>query len=142
MYIIVKGKEIIAAHDDEDIITEYLRSQDNSSDMELLKVKKKKSRELEQVPSFLDVYLVRYGDFYVPYSQYEALKNLTSQRDFDLKYCRDILFRLLEEGIVEKKDIQAVKKTLNIVMSQIESLDDNDYETLRKIETTVNEWRK
>lgn len=140
MYIIMKDKEIIAAHDDEDIAREYLRSQ-NDSEMSLLRLKKRKSRELENAPSFLDVYLVRYGNFYVPYSQYVAIRDLTSQRDDDLRYCRDILFRLLEEDVISEKDIFAVKKTLSIVINQIESMDDNEYAALEKLRTQLDEMK-
>lgn len=141
MYIIVKENQIIAAHDNKEVALKYLEDQNESSKMKILKIKKKKRKELEDIPDLLDVYLVRYGDLYIPYDQYIALKDLNGQRDFDLKYCRDVLFRLLEENVVSKKDISAVKKVLSIVISEIESLDDNDYETLEKIKTHLNELK-
>lgn len=140
MYVVMKNKELIAAHEDKDIILEYICSQNDPS-MEILKIKKRKSRKLEETSSFLDIYLVRYGNFYVPYGQYEAIKDVNGQRDFDLKYCRDILFRLLEEKSVVKEDMPAVMKTISIVISEIESLDDNDYDQLEKLHRLCEELK-
>lgn len=140
MYIIVKDKQIIAAHDDIEVVHEYWNSQ-NDPDMKILKVKKKKSAELIEIPDFENIYLVRYGDFYVPYEQYEALKELNGQRDFDLRYCRDVLFRLLEENVVSTKEASILKKTLPIVISQIESIDDSEYEALDKLRKDLEEMK-
>lgn len=139
MYIVVKDKEIIAAHEDIEVVTDYIINQEDSQAFKVLKVKKSKTRELERIPDFEEIYLVRYGEYYVPFAQYNALKELNGQRDFDLRYCRDILLRLLEENVVGKKDIPAFKKILSIVMNEIEFLEDNDFETLEKIKDQLRE---
>lgn len=140
MYVVLRDKEIIAAHDDREVILEYVNSQSESSDMKILKIKKHKSREVESIPVFENIYLVRYGNFYVPYEQYVALKELSCQRDFDLKYCRDILMRILEEDTLDsKKDISAIQKAISIVISQIEELDSADYDELDKIRKSIDE---
>lgn len=139
MYVVLRDKEIIAAHDDEEVVFEYIRSQSDSSNMKILKIKKHKSRELEGIPVFEDIYLVRYGNFYVPYEQYTVLKDLSNQRDMDLIYCRDILMRILEEGLDSTKEVSAIQKAISIVISQIEELDSVDYDELNKLQKSMNE---
>lgn len=141
MYIAIKDNNIIAAHDDYDILMEYVETQ--TSDVSALKVKKKKSKELEDNPDFSEIYLVRYGQYYIPYNQYRAMKDLSSQRDDDLKYCRDVLYRILEEGnLKSKKDISAINKAILVVESEIESLDDPSYEKMSKLTSEMDELRR
>lgn len=139
MYVVLRNKEIIAAHDDSEVVFEYVRSQTDSSDMKILKIKKHKTRELENIPIFEDIYLVRYGNFYVPYEQYQVLKDLSIQKDMDLVYCRDILMRILEDGLESTKDVSVIQKAISIVISQIEELDSADYDELNKLQKSMNE---
>lgn len=140
MYVVLKDKEIIAAHEDQEVVCEYVNSQSDYSELRILKIKKHKSREVQTIPVFEDIYLVRYGSYYVTFEQYKVLKELSSQRDFDLKYCRDILMRLLEEDVIDsKKDTSVIQKAVSIVISQIEELDTPDYDELEKIRKDMNE---
>lgn len=62
------------------------------------------------------------------------MKDLSEQRDYDLKYCRDVLFRLLEEDVVHnKKDLSAIKRVILLLESEMEPLDDSDYDNLESL---------
>lgn len=140
MYIVLRDDKIIAAHDDLDVVSEYVIHQPSKDIMRILKIKKQKADALlEEISEFENLYLVRYGDSYLPYDQYLIIKNISQQRDYDMKYCVDILYRILEENIPQsKKDIAAIHRVIYILENEIESLDDSDYDKLESIKKDFN----
>lgn len=134
MYLVIRDKQIIAAHHELDIVEDYVSNQSSKDEMRILKLKKRKEAELESTSGFEDIYLVRYGEHYIPYRHYMVMKDLSEQRDYDLKYCRDVLFRLLEEDVVHnKKDLSAIKRVILLLEGEMEPLDDSDYDNLESL---------
>lgn len=142
MYLVIRNHKVIAAHHDLDIVEQYVSSQ-SSNDMKILQLKKKKAKELREHTEFEDIYLVRYGDNYIPYDQYMVMKDLSSQRDYDLTYCRDVLFRLLEEGTVDsEKDISAIKRVILLLERTLEPQNDLNYDQIESIKSEMLRQRE
>jgi hypothetical protein len=61
------------------------------------------------------------------------LKNETDQFSYDLKYCKDILFRLLEDQSRSEKERKALLRVIGMIEEEMETFD-MDLETLEKMD--------
>lgn len=133
---------MVAIHDDYDIVESFVMQQNNANDFTIVKIKKKKMKKMEKEVDIEELYLVRYGSEYVPYGYYATLKTETKQSAEDYQYCIDILFRLLEEGEMTRKESKTILKTISIIMDRTEEpsgLNLQDLETLKRLNTEYRE---
>jgi hypothetical protein len=130
MYGILKEKTLIAVHDEKEIVEKFINTLENPDEYDLIKIKNK---VIKTNPNYEDIYLVRYGDKYVPYYLYDTLKNETDQFSYDLKYCKDILFRLLEDQSRSEKERKALLRVIGMIEEEMETFD-MDLETLEKMD--------
>lgn len=120
MYGAILNNNLIAYHEDKDVVTGFVKQQKND-DIQVVKIKKKKRKKILDDIDCQELYLVQYGDEYVPYEYYNTMKGITDQYEYDLVYCKNILYRLLEDGDRSKKDTKAIIKTISILTKEIES---------------------
>jgi hypothetical protein len=130
MYGILKEKTLVAVHDEKEIVEKFINTLENPDEYDLIKIKNK---VIKTNPNYEDIYLVRYGDKYVPYYLYDTLKNETDQFSYDLKYCKDILFRLLEDQSRSEKERKALLRVIGMIEEEMETFD-MDLETLEKMD--------
>ena len=124
MYAVINNdtKEIIAYHEDEDVVEYYLDSveDDKKDDLSIIKIKKKYREEI--IPKYDDLHLVRFRNTYVQ-SGYLIYIKLASQDILeDEEYARDILLRIIETQNIDKDKIKKLTKAIEV----IEDLIDND----------------
>lgn len=124
MYAVINNdtKEIIAYHEDEDVVEYYLDSveDDKKDDLSIIKIKKKYREEI--IKKYDDLHLVRFRNTYVQ-SGYLIYIKLASQDILeDEEYARDILLRIIETQNIDKDKIKKLTKAIEV----IEDLIDND----------------
>ena len=140
MYGVLEGRTLIAVHDDEEVVDEFVQQQ-SAKQLNIVKLKKSKSKEIKRSSKYQDLYLVRYGDMYVPYEYYDTVKELNGQAAYDIKYCRDVIMRLLEEHEFTDKEVKHMMKTVCILA---EVSDDTvvDIETVRHMKEMNDQYRQ
>lgn len=132
MYGAVFNKEIVAIHDDADIVREFISQQQNSDDFDMIKIKNKK--KIRSKPEYEDLYLVICNGQYVPYELYDTLKKEYGAGNYDLITCRETLYRLVEDGGLSKKEIDSIFKTLKILSDRISEPIDLNYDSLKELD--------
>ena len=117
MYVLTRSEKAIACHDSKKIIIKYRNYilRDNDEDEIVYKIYKIKKSELKKRVDINGLYLVRYGDTYVPYKYLDSLDVVASQIIYDNEYCIDILYKFLEEPALTDKDIKHIEKTIKII---------------------------
>ncbi len=116
-----RNKSIIAFHKKKDIIIKYCKNANRDIDDKNCKVFaiKIENKKAKQFQDYEDLYLVRYGQTYIQ-SKYLETHQLDSDTLIDdLKYTRDILYRIIEFN-TNKKDIKTLTKAIEIVEHEID----------------------
>ena len=106
MYGAVMNKRIVAIHDDNDVVEEFIDNQPNSDDFTMIKIKNKK--KIRSMPEYEDLYLVICDGQYVPYELYDTLKQESDAGNYDLIRCKETLYRLIEDGGLSKKEMDYI----------------------------------
>ena len=117
MYAVINNdtKEIVAYHEDEDVVEFYLDSveDDKKEDLSIIKIKKKYKEEI--LRKYEDLHLVRFGNTYVQ-SGYIVYIKLSSQDMIDdEEYARDILLRIIETQNLNNNEIKKLSKAIEVV---------------------------
>lgn len=141
MYAVMKKDEIIGFHEDLEVVKKFTTSFNHDS-VEIVKIKKKKEKKIRKNPFYDDLYLVRYGDNYLPINLYMTAKEISFQEEYDLKYCKDIISRILTTVKFKKmKDFDALYRSINIITDLIDNPGELDYETLKQIKSMRDEYK-
>lgn len=136
MYGAMLNNNLIAYHEEKEVVNKFIEQQKND-DIQIIKIKKKKKKEILDDMDCQELYLVQYGEEYVPYEYYDTIKGITDQYSYDLIYCKNILYRLLEDGERSKKDMKAIFKTISIITEELSSscnLSIQELETIRDMD--------
>lgn len=117
MYAVINNdsREIIAYHEDEEVVEFYLDSveDDKKDDLSIIKIKKKYKEEI--VKNYEDLHLVRFRNTYVQ-SGYLIYIKLSSQDILDdEEYARDILLRIIETQNLNNNEIKKLSKAIEVV---------------------------
>ena len=117
MYAVINNdsREIIAYHEDEEVVEFYLDSveDDKKDDLSIIKIKKKYKEEI--VKKYEDLHLVRFRNTYVQ-SGYLIFIKLSSQDILDdEEYARDILLRIIETQNLNNNEIKKLSKAIEVV---------------------------
>lgn len=135
MYAAIKDGNILGIHEDIEVVKEFSRKIPNSK---VVKLKKKKRKELHDSYIEDDLYLIRYGNSYFPYELYSVAEKSDLQKDYDLRYCRDALVRFIMDEEFSKKDIKRMIKVVEALANKIGRKTDHDYEFLKE----MAQWEK
>ena len=117
MYVLMRSEKAVACHDSKKIIIKYKNYilRDNDEDEIIYKIYKIKKSKLQGRININDLYLVRYGNTYVPFKYLDSLDIVASQVIYDNEYCIDVLYKFLEEPDLTDTDIHHIEKTINII---------------------------
>lgn len=118
MYGVIKDNELIAIHDDKDVVYQFIIDNKDEA-MVIIKIK---DRAIAKIKNYEGIYLVRYNDSYIQYDLYSTLKNISNESTYDLKYCRDILYRILEDPEMSDSDSHHVRQVIKIISNQIDDI--------------------
>lgn len=139
--IFLKDK-LIAIHDDEEIAERFVSQQQDHTSFTIVKIKNKQMKKIRKVVDVEELYLVRYGNEYVPFEYYATLKAETKQSVEDHQYCIDILYRILEERELTKKESRAVLDTISIIMDMTEEPSGLSVDALRSLKELNEKYRE
>ena len=106
--------DIIAYHDDFKICKEYANNIYHCHGY-ICDIKKIKKRDRYILDKLYDLYLVRFADTYVQQGYLVYLELAGSQELYDIKYSKDVLYKLLEAPGLSDKKLNHIKKTINIL---------------------------
>lgn len=112
---VVKDDEfnLIAYHEDYEVCERYTMnvSRYHGDLLFITKAKKKEKHLLNE-----DLYLVRFGYTYIQYGYLQYVEFASSQLIDDVRYSKDVLCRMLEDGqIKKKKDKKIIEDAIRIL---------------------------
>lgn len=140
MYAVIKNDNVIAIHDKLETVEKFIK-QEKNNDMEIIKIKKKKkSRKLYE--KYSNLYLVRYGDRYIPQELFETIEKEDEQANYDLSYCCEVLYRVLNDGEKTNKEIKYLLKSIEIIKKEMTIGENIDIDTLYKIKEMDNQFKE
>ena len=120
MFGVLEGVSIIAIHHDVDVVKTFIRQQDNDR-LEIVKFKKKVKKAIKNSPELSDLYLIDYKGIYVPQRLFDTMCSEESEREYDIKYCRDVLLKLLKEQEINTKEEKYIMKTINVLTKKLKN---------------------
>lgn len=113
--VISTGGKLLAISDDLDHIHSFV-VKNKKFISGIVKVRKKELAASDRA----DLILVRYGEDYIPSKYYTALEDVTSQRNYDIKYARDVLLNVLEYSDLSDKKKKHIEKAILILEDEID----------------------
>ena len=113
--VICTGGKLLAISDDLDHINRFV-VKNKKFISGIVKVRKKELAASDRA----DLILVRYGEDYIPSKYYTALEDVTSQRNYDIKYARDVLLNVLEYSDLSDKKKKHIEKAILILEDEID----------------------
>lgn len=113
--VISTGGKLLAISDDLDHINNFV-VKNKKFISGIVKVRKKELAASDRA----DLILVRYGEDYIPSKYYTALEDVTSQRNYDIKYARDVLLNILEYSDLSDKKKKHIEKAILILEDEID----------------------
>lgn len=113
--VISTGGKLLAISDDLDHINNFV-VKNKKFISGIVKVRKKELAASDRA----DLILVRYGEDYIPSKYYTALEDVSSQRNYDIKYARDVLLNVLEYSDLSDKKKKHIEKAILILEDEID----------------------
>lgn len=113
--VISTGGKLLAISDDLDHINNFV-VKNKKFISGIVKVRKKELAASDRA----DLILVRYGEDYIPSKYYAALEDVSSQRNYDIKYARDVLLNVLEYSDLSDKKKKHIEKAILILEDEID----------------------
>lgn len=113
--VISTGGKLLAISDDLDHINNFV-VKNKKFISGIVKVRKKELAASDRA----DLILVRYGEDYIPSKYYTALEDVSSQRNYDIKYARDVLLNVLEYSDLSDRKKKHIEKAILILEDEID----------------------
>lgn len=117
MFCAILGEKVIAIHEDEDIINEYIKLykhfHEDANNIYLGKIKNKKAAKYD------DLYLEMIGDSFVQAKFVQSYSFFKDQIIEDNKRAKGVLERILSEEELDRKEKKHLMKTIELLESLI-----------------------
>lgn len=113
--VIDEDKNIIAYHEDEDVVELYLDSieDDKKDNLSIVHFKKKYKNTL--LTKYEDLHLVRFRNTFVQSGYLIYVKLATQDMIDDEEYARDILLRIIETQNLDRKQTTKLIKAIEVI---------------------------
>lgn len=116
MYVIFKNKKLIAISDDKDIAISFYQNYQEWHKQDIISWKKIPRKIIKsKFNNYMDYYLVRYGETYVPEKYIDSLCITEDQYFHDIRMVKEILERTVINESLSPKEISSISKTLVIL---------------------------
>ena len=116
MYVIFKNKKLIAISDDKDIAISFYQNYQEWHKQDIIAWKKIPRKIIKsKFDNYMDYYLVRYGETYVPEKYIDSLCITEDQYFHDIRMVKEILERTVINESLSPKEISSISKTLVIL---------------------------
>lgn len=126
--VISTGGKLLAISDDLDHINNFV-VKNKKFISGIVKVRKKELAASDRA----DLILVRYGEDYIPSKYYTALEDVSSQRNYDIKYARDVLLNVLEYSDLSDKKKKHIEKAILILEDEIDPEEAPTIDTMEEL---------
>lgn len=144
MYAVLQNGKPIAFHDELDVVKTYCNSIEKNGLNQRLRIKKISNKKISRIKDIEDYYLVRLGDSYIQ-SKYSSIASINNdQLLYDLKYTKDVLYRILETSDdLKKKYLNAIKKTIAVIEMEIDEINSSalDINTLEEMTRNFQSYK-
>lgn len=135
--VISTGGKLLAISDDLDHINRFV-VKNKKFISGIVKVRKKELAASDRA----DLILVRYGEDYIPSKYYTALEDVTSQRNYDIKYARDVLLNVLEYSDLSNKKKKHIEKAILILEDEIDPEEAPTIDTMEELLSMEAEYQE
>lgn len=135
--VISTGGKLLAISDDLDHINNFV-VKNKKFISGIVKVRKKELAASDRA----DLILVRYGEDYIPSKYYTALEDVTSQRDYDIKYAKDVLLNILEYSDLSDKKKKHIEKVILILEDEIDPEEAPTIDTMEDILSMETDYQE
>ena len=135
--VISTGGKLLAISDDLDHINRFV-VKNKKFISGIVKVRKKELAASDRA----DLILVRYGEDYIPSKYYTALEDVTSQRNYDIKYARDVLLNVLEYSDLSDKKKKHIEKAILILEDEIDPEEAPTIDTMEELLSMESEYKE
>ena len=126
--VISTGGKLLAISDDLDHTNSFV-VKNKKFISGIVKVRKKELAASDRA----DLILVRYGEDYIPSKYYTALEDVSSQRNYDIKYARDVLLNVLEYSDLSDKKKKHIEKAILILEDEIDPEEAPTIDTMEEL---------
>lgn len=135
--VISTGGKLLAISDDLDHINNFV-VKNKKFISGIVKVRKKELAASDRA----DLILVRYGEDYIPSKYYAALEDVSSQRNYDIKYARDVLLNVLEYSDLSDKKKKHIEKAILILEDEIDPEEAPTIDTMEDLLSMEAEYQE
>lgn len=135
--VISTGGKLLAISDDLDHINNFV-VKNKKFISGIVKVRKKELAASDRA----DLILVRYGEDYIPSKYYTALEDVSSQRNYDIKYARDVLLNVLEYSDLSDKKKKHIEKAILILEDEIDPEEAPTIDTMEELLSMEAEYQE
>lgn len=135
--VISTGGKLLAISDDLDNINRFV-VKNKKFISGIVKVRKKELSASDRA----DLILVRYGEDYIPSKYYTALEDVTSQRNYDIKYAKDVLLNVLEYSDLSDKKKKHIEKAILILEDEIDPEEAPTIDTMEELLSMEDEYQE
>ena len=135
--VISTGGKLLAISDDLDHINRFV-VKNKKFISGIVKVRKKELAASDRA----DLILVRYGEDYIPSKYYTALEDVTSQRNYDIKYARDVLLNVLEYSDLSDKKKKHIEKAILILEDEIDPEEAPTIDTMEELLSMETDYQE
>lgn len=112
--------KIIGFHDKKSVANRYKERLTQEVKRDDFYVEKKKESQLANLPDYLDLYLIRYGNNYVQSKYYEYIKDDLSTLLNEYKFAIDVLMKIFEYEKISNKKKKILKDAIMIIEDRID----------------------
>ena len=135
--VISTGGKLLAISDDLDHINSFV-VKNKKFISGIVKVRKKELAASDRA----DLILVRYGEDYIPSKYYTALEDVASQRNYDIKYARDVLLNVLEYSDLSDKKKKHIEKAILILEDEIDPEEAPTIDTMEELLSMETDYQE
>lgn len=139
VYGVFDQQELIAYHEEKRVVTNYCKAFQKKN----YQCKKMKSSELQRIPNYQDLYLVRFGKTFIQMEYESYIRDDTELFLSELYLCKDVLLKLYELGNIEEKERPALKKVLCLLEEEIQDTETMipTLEELKRLKESMEAFR-
>lgn len=147
MYAVInENNKIIGIHDELKVVMNFAKQEKLPVHISVVKLKKRMKKELKKKNMYLDKYLVRFGDTYMPYSLYDTCKKESDEVIYDLEYAKFVLLRIFEDDEINDDEIIHVRRTIALLNKMIDNEMDGkntlSLDTLEELKRMDSEYQR
>lgn len=141
MYGLIKDNELIAIHDDKEVIKEYQEYLLIEHCISTVRCKINK-KIYKKINGGEDKYLIKYNDKYITNEDRKTIYKINNESTYDINLAKEVIIKILECE-KDEKNIKAMRRTIRILDKTLNDIksDVPSPELINNIKTFNDEFR-